>query len=370
MITMWIIMSVILIKRQWKIKMLVILVSMVTVFFFLSNNVFMLYLTFEVSLVPIRLIILGWGYQPERLPATARIIFYTITASLPLFLCLLNLRKNCMGMMRQIVALARIRAPPQIIISISLSIAFLVKVPIFLFHAWLPKAHVEAPVQGSMILAAILLKLGTYGVLLVSPFVMFNNWRKLIFRISLLGLFVMRAVCLRIWDTKVLIAYSSVSHMAAILIIIVLPLKNNSVVGTYLMVTHAFSSGGLFYVAYLFYCYSGTRLMNLTSNLIFFCPILILYFFLFVMLNIAAPPSFNLVAELLSIMYMVQILPVTIIFLLLTIMRATAYSLVLFRATSQTKIKIINIKPMLFIQDLIVILRFILPMFLVIMILN
>jgi NADH-ubiquinone oxidoreductase chain 4 len=97
--------------------------------------------------------------------------------------------------------------------------AFLVKIPIFLVHLWLPKAHVEAPVSGSMILAGVLLKLGGYGLIRVFPFLLLMglNYNFIFVSISLVGGFLIRLVCLRQIDIKALIAYSSVAHIGIVL---------------------------------------------------------------------------------------------------------------------------------------------------------
>jgi NADH-ubiquinone oxidoreductase chain 4 len=102
---------------------------------------------------------------------------------------------------------------------LSIIFAFLVKIPIFLVHLWLPKAHVEAPVAGSIILAGILLKLGGYGLIRVFPF-MLNisiNFNYIFISVSLVGGVLISLVCLRQIDLKALIAYSSVAHIGIVL---------------------------------------------------------------------------------------------------------------------------------------------------------
>lgn len=133
---------------------------------FYSFRVINFYIFFEASLIPIFLIIIGWGYQPERLQASLYMLFYTLFASLPLLVVILLEQESFSSFLpftRQFLTLSTNRIL-SLIITFFIVFAFLVKLPIFSVHLWLPKAHVEAPVAGSMILAGVLLKLGGYGI--------------------------------------------------------------------------------------------------------------------------------------------------------------------------------------------------------------
>lgn len=144
----------------------------VSVIFFSVANWFSLYFLFERSLIPILMLILGWGYQPERLQAGLYIIIYTVCSSIPLLMTLTYLYGE-----RQTMSFFAKYQGTEVMLDGTLLVdhyvilfllgAFLVKSPVFLVHMWLPKAHVEAPVAGSIILAGVLLKFGGYGCVLV-----------------------------------------------------------------------------------------------------------------------------------------------------------------------------------------------------------
>nr|QRC76515.1 NADH dehydrogenase subunit 4 [Lycostomus sp. YXY-2021] len=302
---------------------------------FTCMNLFIFYLFFEISLIPTLMLILGWGYQPERIQAGMYMFMYTLMASLPMLIAIFYLNNVFFSL-----DFFFFFPIDSYFLYFSMNLVFFVKMPMFMVHLWLPKAHVEAPIAGSMILAGVMLKLGGYGLIrliMVFSFVGFSL-NMIISSISLVGGFFVTLICLRQSDIKSLIAYSSVSHMALVLAGI-LTMNSYGLFGSLvMMVAHGLCSSGLFCLANLSYERVGSRSFFLNKGFMNLLPNLSLWWFLFSSFNMAAPPSFNLLGEIMLINSIVSWGYISIFTLMLMSFFCASYCLYLYSFSQHGKL--------------------------------
>nr|YP_010892706.1 NADH dehydrogenase subunit 4 [Craterocephalus amniculus]WJQ22085.1 NADH dehydrogenase subunit 4 [Craterocephalus amniculus] len=271
-----------------------------------ATEVIMFYVMFEATLIPTLIIITRWGNQTERLNAGTYFLFYTLAGSLPLLVALLILQ-NSAGTL-SLLTLQYMPAMELVTYADKLwwagcLLAFLVKMPLYGAHLWLPKAHVEAPIAGSMILAAVLLKLGGYGMIrmmtMLEPLTQQLSYPFIIF--ALWGVIMTGSICLRQTDLKSLIAYSSVSHMGLVAagILIQTPWALSGAI--ILMIAHGLTSSALFCLANTNYERTHSRTMVLARGLQMALPLMTSWWFITSLANLALPPLPNLMGELMII---------------------------------------------------------------------
>nr|WNH18301.1 NADH dehydrogenase subunit 4 [Oxycheilinus unifasciatus] len=284
---------------------------MVTLQFFLilafsATEIIMFYIMFEATLLPTLFLITRWGNQAERLNAGTYFLFYTLAGSLPLLVALLLLQNTAGSLSMLTLHYAEPLLAPTYTNGFwwaACLIAFLVKMPLYGVHLWLPKAHVEAPVAGSMVLAAVLLKLGGYGMMrilvvlepltkeLAYPFIILALW----------GVVMTGSICLRQTDLKSLIAYSSVSHMGLVVGGILIQTPWGFTGALILMIAHGLTSSALFCLANTNYERTHSRTMILARGLQMALPLMAAWWFIASLANLALPPLPNLMAELMII---------------------------------------------------------------------
>uniref|UniRef100_A0AAU7YTN1 NADH-ubiquinone oxidoreductase chain 4 n=1 Tax=Rhopalus tibetanus TaxID=3151528 RepID=A0AAU7YTN1_9HEMI len=295
---------------------------------FMSSNLFLFYLFFESSMIFILLLIFGWGYQPERFMAGLYLLFYTLFASFPLLISVFYIFNNYNTLFYFMISF-----DCNIILYLCLIMAFLVSMPMIFFHFWLPSAHVEAPVSGSMILAGVLLKLGGYGLFRVLYFVNTFTLNYVWIILSLLGTFMVGLLCMVQVDMKSMIAYSSVAHMGLVICGIMTCNYFGLLGSLVLMIGHGLCSSGMFALANIVYEHSHSRSLFVNKGFISFMPLMSMFWFMFMINNMASPPSLNLLGEILLFNSIVGWSTYTLLFLAFSSFFSCCYSIYLYSIT-------------------------------------
>lgn len=333
-LSLWILRLIIICLDNLRIsKILIFLVLLFSlIIFFISIDLIIFYLIFEIRLIPTFFLIIYWGLNLERLNAAYYLLLYILLISFPLLLYIFKIYLYGLTLKFRIILLVIEGYDFNFWGYLIIYTAFFIKMPIYIVHVWLPKAHVEAPVYGSIILAGVLLKMGRYGLIRILEIFIKSSikYNYLIFRIRIVGRILVGIVCLVQVDIKRLVAYSSVVHINLILCRII-TLFNLGFLSRYIIIiAHGLCSSGLFYIVNIYYRRSISRLLILNKGIIRKLSILILWWFLLCSANFSFPFSVNFIREILILIVIINWDKLIIVYLVFICFFSRAYSLYLF----------------------------------------
>nr|DBA43749.1 TPA_asm: ND4 [Bombus skorikovi] len=304
---------------------------------FMSMNLLMFYFMYESSLLLVFYMIMEWGYSEERFLASFYLMFYTLIFSLPMLYLIFKFLDLFGSLNFFFLEFMELYIDKFNFIYMLMS--FLVKVPMYLFHGWLIKAHVEASFFSSMILASIMLKLGSYGLLrLMFIFKFMYKNIEFLMLISILGMLILSVICLIQYDMKLIIALSSVVHMGIMILGILTEMKLGIMGGLMMMLSHGLTSSGLFYLVNTIYFQSNSRLMFLNKGIMNLIPSMSMMWFLMCIFNSGAPISLGMVSEIFLLMSLINWCKYLVMFLIFYCLLSFIYSIYLFSFLQYGKI--------------------------------
>jgi NADH-quinone oxidoreductase subunit M len=283
--------------REFVIAMLVLETAMLGAL--MATDLLLFYLFWEMMLIPMYLLIGIWG-GANRHYATLKFVVYTVVGSLLMLVGIVWLYVKSGSFAYEQVLAVELNSTEQTFLFLAFGLAFLIKVPLFPFHTWLPDAHTEAPTSGSVILAGVLLKMGTYGLLRFAvplfPEAM-GSFSPVILILSTVGIVYGALVAFAQFDVKKLVAYSSVSHLGFVMLGIV-AMNQQSVEGAILqMVNHGISTGALFLLVGMVYERTHTRAIADYGGIAARMPIFTVMFVIVTMSSIGLPGTNGFIGE-------------------------------------------------------------------------
>jgi len=300
--------------KGFHVSLFILQTSMLGTFLALDGVFF--YLFWELSLVPMYFIIGIWG-GPRRIYATVKFFIYTMIGSVLMLVALIYLMlvtQEVTGQMSSsILDFYKLDIPfiqgqffsPQALMFFAFALAFAIKVPVFPFHTWLPDAHVEAPTPGSVLLAGVMLKMGTYGFIrwaipIFPEAAKYYSW--IFFFIGAVGILYGAWVAMVQPDVKKLVAYSSVSHMGYV-ILGLFSMNEQGVTGAlYQMLNHGISTGALFLLIGMIYERTHNRMISKYGGLADKMPIYTIFFFIALLSSIGVPLTNGFIGEFLILL--------------------------------------------------------------------
>ena len=262
------------------------------------------YVFYECSLIPMFLLIGLGGSRPRKIRAAYMLVIYTLVGSLAMMPCLLLMLSQAGTTHYLVLATESWSTVRQYVLWWGLFLAFAVKVPMIPLHLWLPEAHVEASTAGSVLLAGVLLKLGSYGFLRFS-LPLFPEacayYGPLVLVLCMMGLVYASLTTLRQVDLKKIVAYSSIAHISMVIIAIFTLSDLGMIAASFLMLAHGVASPALFLLVGSLYDRAHTKALKYLGGAATAMPLYSLLFFIFSLCNMAIPLSPNFVAEFLCL---------------------------------------------------------------------
>nr|WMQ53450.1 NADH dehydrogenase subunit 4 [Bombus lantschouensis] len=333
-----------------KMKKSCLILNLILFFLMLLNFMVMDLLTFyfmyESSLLLIFYMVMEWGYSEDRILAAFYLMFYTLVFSLPMLYLVFKMLEMSGSMIFFFLEIKKFGF--DFFNFMYLLMSFLIKIPMYMFHGWLIKAHVEASFFSSMILASVMLKLGSYGMLrLVLIFNnSFINLSYYLMVINLFGMLILSMMCLLQFDMKLIIALSSVIHMGIMSMGMLSGFKVGLLGSLLMMISHGLVSSGLFYLVNEIYKQTNSRIIFVNKGLINLMPSMSMMWFMMCVYNSGAPISLNMVSEIFLLMSLIMWYKYLFMFLFFYCLFGFMYSIYLYSFIQFGKIYSLNINLM------------------------
>lgn len=292
----------------------------ICILFFIPSNIIILYIFFELSIFPILVIILGYGSQIEKINSSYYLIFYAAFCSFPFLFVYFKRDFN--------LVFAYFNFFISWEMFFILRLRFIIKFPIYFLHLWLPKAHVEAPTTARILLAGLLLKLGTAGFLRILRSINFihnNVW----IIISFLGMILGSFCCVFQSDSKSLAAYSSVTHIRFLLLSLIFISIRSKISSLILILAHGYTSTLIFYLIGEFYHTSSRRIIYFINSFFSSSMIIGILFAVVFLSNRGVPPSLSFLSEFIVISNRIIIMKSIFIIIFIYFVVSFYYSLFL-----------------------------------------
>jgi NADH-ubiquinone oxidoreductase chain 4 len=301
-------------------------------------DLFLFYIFFESILPILFVIIIVYGSGQARIRSAYLFFLYTFAGSLFMLLAILQIYSYIGSTDFQLISLYEISLENQKILFLAFLLAFAIKTPLWPFTGWLYRAHADSPLAGSILLAGTVLKFATYGYIRVLLNILpdaCNYFGPLLQTIAIITLIYASLATIIQGDTKVLIAYSSIAHMA----VVILGIFSNNIQGIegaiLLSLAHGFVSPALFIcVGGVIYDRTGTRIINYIRGLVTYMPVFTILFFIFTLCNSGIPLSLNFLGEFMSLAGMFQRNPIVGILGATGIVFSACYSIYLYNRIS------------------------------------